>query len=404
MTEQATNSPKLLWHSNAPQVATGYGQQTALFLPKLKDAYDLACSCFYGIEGHIAAWRGIPLLPAIGTDHGNETIRAHASMFFDGDDTDGLVVTLSDVWIYNPAIWSRLNVASWCPVDHEPAPDPVVDYFRASGAVPIAMSRFGERELREAGLDPLYVPHGVDTAAYRPVDDARAQTEMPEDAFIVGMVAANKGNPSRKGFPEAFSAFAALREQHADAMLYLHTEATGRYSDGVNLPDLAERCGIPKEALLYCDQYRAVHFPFPPERMAAVYSSLDVLLMPSYGEGFGIPTVEAQACGVPVIVSDFSAQPELVGAGWKVSGERHFTPIKSWQIRPDPADILESLRLAYALSDAERAKAAREAREFALGYDATKVADEFLLPALSEARARLKRRADEQAPMTVAAR
>jgi glycosyltransferase involved in cell wall biosynthesis len=31
------------------------------------------------------------------------------------------------------------------------------------------------------------------------------------------------------------------------------------------------------------------------------------------GEGFGIPAVESQACGTPVIVSDFSAQPELIG-------------------------------------------------------------------------------------------
>jgi glycosyltransferase involved in cell wall biosynthesis len=44
-----------------------------------------------------------------------------------------------------------------------------------------------------------------------------------------------------------------------------------------------------------------------------MYSAADVQLLTSMGEGFGIPAVEGQACGTPVIVSDFTAQPELIG-------------------------------------------------------------------------------------------
>jgi len=49
------------------------------------------------------------------------------------------------------------------------------------------------------------------------------------------------------------------------------------------------------------------------EDMPAVYSMAGALLFPSYYESFGIPLVEAMACGCPVITSSAPACPEVVG-------------------------------------------------------------------------------------------
>jgi glycosyltransferase involved in cell wall biosynthesis len=389
-----TDKPKLLWHSNAPWSPTGYGQQTSLFLRALKGHYNLSLSAFYGLEGSILPWNGIPVFPGIGMTHGNETIRAHADKFF-GDLRGGTVFTLMDVWVLDPAIWRELNVLSWTPVDHDPVPPPVAGFFHSAGAVPVAMSRFGEGKLREAGLDPLYVPHGIDTKTYRPYPkaEARERTGMPKEAFIVGMVAANKGNPSRKCFAEAFQAFKAFHDRHKDARLYLHCEMTGLF-DGVNLPDLLENVGVPLSAVMFVDQYRAVHYPYDHDTMANIYSSMDVLLLASAGEGFGIPVVEAQACGTPVIVSDFSAQPELVGAGWMVSGRTTYSPIKAWQFLPDVDDIVDALGRAY---NRDEDLCAKRAREFAVQYDVQQVLKEHMLPTLEAGFARF----EEQRPVTV---
>ena len=51
----------------------------------------------------------------------------------------------------------------------------------------------------------------------------------------------------------------------------------------------------------------------PPAHLPALYASADLFLFPSLAEGFGLPPVEAMACGTPVLVSDHGALPEVTG-------------------------------------------------------------------------------------------
>jgi hypothetical protein len=192
----------------------------------------MAISSFYGLEGAPIIWEGIPVLPGLGGQFGDDWLLKHAERFFGGDAKDGIVVTLMDVWVLDPSFMRKMNCAAWVPVDHEPVPQKVVNYFTNSGAVPIAMSRFGERMLGR--LDPLYVPHAVDCKVYQP-HDRKAMRELvgiPEDTFVVGMVAANKGRPSRKGFVQAFQAFAKFLETHENSILYLHTMMSPQLAGG----------------------------------------------------------------------------------------------------------------------------------------------------------------------------
>jgi glycosyltransferase involved in cell wall biosynthesis len=109
--------------------------------------------------------------------------------------------------------------------------------------------------------------------------------------------------------------------------------------------------------------------------------------------------LEAQACGVPVIVSDFSAQPELCGSGWLVTGRKVYTPMRSWQFLPDVDDIVDALRQAYDMPEAAHKRMGKKAREFALPYDITKVMDQHMLPALAE----VERRFAARKPQTLKA-
>lgn len=50
--------------------------------------------------------------------------------------------------------------------------------------------------------------------------------------------------------------------------------------------------------------------------LAAIYSLADLFVYPSLYEGFGMPPLEAMACGTPVIVSNVSSLPEVLGEPW----------------------------------------------------------------------------------------
>lgn len=383
---------KLIFHSNGPHAATGYANQCSLICPKLVEAgYDVKISSFYGIEGNVVDFQGIPVLPSVGGTFGMESLPHHVERFF-GDPKGGLVVTLADVWVFDAEACRQWNTVCWTPVDHEPVQPRVARFFRHSHAVPVAMSRPGQFALQE--FDPLYVPHAIDTKQLLPLgrELARKRLGIPQDAFLIGMVAANKGNPSRKSFVPVLEAFAEVRARHENAILYLHTDIVGEWTGGVPLPQVMEALDLPEASIKFADQYRIRYEPVPTRLMALLYSAMDVLANPSTGEGFGIPILEALACGTPVVGCDFTAMRETVGVGWRVGGWRHWTPQGSWQLTPSVEDLVQAFEECFALSPKERAEMALNARKFALRYDVNTVMDDFMLPALEEAERRFARR------------
>jgi glycosyltransferase involved in cell wall biosynthesis len=58
---------------------------------------------------------------------------------------------------------------------------------------------------------------------------------------------------------------------------------------------------------------RIVFHPMPDEHLPLIYSLADVFVFPSLSEGFGLPPLEAMACGTPVVASNISSIPEVVG-------------------------------------------------------------------------------------------
>jgi glycosyltransferase involved in cell wall biosynthesis len=383
---------KILWHSVAPWTPSGYGQQTELFTKRFRAAgHDIALSCLYGLEGNMREVDGFKCYPTDITRYGKHLLRLYAQDHGGGNSDDVQIITLQDVWTWVstnaraggiPADFDGLRIAAWTPIDHDPAPPLVLEALDRYKVTPIAMSRFGEQQLRDHGFDPLYVPHGVDTNVYRPHEDPRELKKamgLDPDVFVVGMVAANmQQNPPRKAFPQVFQAFAQFHAQHPDSFLYVHCETLGMF-EGINLPQLAAACGIPAGAFGGVAQDKYLVGTITQPQMASVYSIMDVLANPSYGEGFGIPIIEAQACGVPVIVTDWTSMPELCGAGWKVQGDRWWDSFHtSFFMCPSVYEIVDALEQSYEA----RGTLGEQAREFALQYDADRVMLDYWIPVL----------------------
>ena len=83
--------------------------------------------------------------------------------------------------------------------------------------------------------------------------------------------------------------------------------------------------------------------------IAQLFRESDVLLHTSYGEGFGMALLEAQACGLPVIATRFSAMNEMTfDASQKVDGRYTTTAhYANWMI-PDVDEIVEALERLHA--------------------------------------------------------
>ena len=83
------------------------------------------------------------------------------------------------------------------------------------------------------------------------------------------------------------------------------------------------------------DQYRYTSGLISEADLCDWYDAIDVLLGSTYAEGFGLPIVEAMACGTPVITTKCSSMEELNPDGLQVDGEPFYNGVhRAWWIRP----------------------------------------------------------------------
>jgi glycosyltransferase involved in cell wall biosynthesis len=114
--------------------------------------------------------------------------------------------------------------------------------------------------------------------------------------------------------------------------------------------------------------------------LAGIYSACDVGLTTSLGEGFGLATVEFQACGVPVITSNFAASAELAGPqSWLVDGQPLWDATQdAWFNTPSIPSIVEALEKAYKVRGQDTSATVKWAQQYA----SERVYDTFWRPIL----------------------
>lgn len=356
---------------------TGYGTQSAQVLRRLrKRGHPLTIQANYGHQGHVGKWEGARVFPVGYEAWSHDVMFEHYRRVRKESSSPLAFMTLCDVWVLKGTAWDDMDaVVSWVPIDHAGLPPAVEAWLVKDQVRPVAMSKHGSAAMEARGIDHVYIPHALEKHWAPSV----MERDPFDGRFVVTIPNANKGVlPSRKAWGENLLAFSMFAKSRPDALLYLHTDATGSGA-GIDLLSLVRAAGISRDQVMFVDQYD-YRMGVSDETMAALYTRSDVLLSATAGEGFGLPVLEAQGCGTPVIVSNFSAQPELVGDGWIVEVQPQWNPTQlAWFATPLVHSIVKALEEAY---ERPRATVSEEAVEFAKGYAADKVFQEGWVPLL----------------------
>lgn len=228
-----------------------------------------------------------------------------------------VVVILQDPWNipeYLRAITATLPTSTPCP--------PIVGWIAVDGenqrsapqlnrlAAVATWTDFAAKELRTRGYAGRLeiVPLGVDLNLFQPRDRAQSRRQVLGDAvssqvgegFVVGVVGRNQ---PRKRLDLTLDYFAHWVQSKGikDAYLLMHVGPTG--DRGFDLHALADYHGL-RGRIFMSDP--GLGAGLPADVMPTLYSAMDALVTTSQGEGWGLPELEAMACGVPVMAPDWS--------------------------------------------------------------------------------------------------
>ena len=157
----------------------------------------------------------------------------------------------------------------------------------------IAISNFTKKEIiRLLGIEEnkiVVIHHGVDHSNYKPLDKEKSRIHLglDPDARYILVVSSNLVQKRMDIVKKVFDEIRRIRDD-----VYLLKAGYGEMLRGERIVNVGK---------------------IPEKDMPILYNAANVYFHPSEYESFGLPILEAMACGVPVITSNKASIPEIVG-------------------------------------------------------------------------------------------
>jgi len=214
---------------------------------------------------------------------------------------------------------------------------------------------WGKRIFTANGFDSAridVVPEGVDPTLFNP--GAAATEAFPKAPFK--FLAIGRWE-RRKGMADLIRAFDREFGDRDDALLVLAGLYAGR-------PDLDLGAELRALRLRRPERLKIVPPVAAHAMVAGIYTACDAFVAPARAEGWGLPVIEAMACGLPAIVTGYSGPTEFIDAhAWRIDHrlvpvdepyfERADGDLGLWA-EPDWEHLRHLMRLLYETRDAAR--------------------------------------------------
>jgi glycosyltransferase involved in cell wall biosynthesis len=269
--------------------------------------------------------------------------------------------------------WILMPTVDSCPQQEE-----WIDTFLNANAI-FTYSDWGAEVLNKQSSGKINyidtVSPGIDCDVFKPKNrnKIRESFGIPQDSIVIGSVMRNQ---KRKLIPELLTTFKKvldnLKENNQENLskklfLYLHTS----YPDmGWDIPELLRQSGLANKVLftylcrnckdVTCSKFqgpnkictkchnKTCNFPsvtdgVTSESLSNIYNIFDLYVQYSICEGFGMPQVEAGACGVPIATVNYSAMCDIVNKlnayPIKIKSEFKELETKAIRVYPDNDDL-----------------------------------------------------------------
>ena len=178
---------------------------------------------------------------------------------------------------------------------------------QAAEAIIINSQSLRTEILRHLEVDPAklrLIPEAVDHDLFKPGDAGAARAQIKSYGVAKPFVLFVSSLWPYKNCDGLIRAFAHAKAALGDRQLVVI--GPGRDEKyAASLPTLAAELGIADDVLFLGGM--------PLSETVAFYQAADVFAYPSFNETFGLPILEAMACGCPVVTSDTTAMPETAG-------------------------------------------------------------------------------------------
>ncbi len=203
----------------------------------------------------------------------------------------------------------------------------------------------------ESGVDfdkVQIVPNGINQEIFTPNGPSQSLGERSFTFLYVGGTIFRKGiDVLLETYMKAFTAF--------DKVQLLVKDMGG---DSFYQGQTAEQYIVKLQRIPNAPKISYLDATLTDEQMAELYRSCDVFVSPYRGEGFSLPSLEAMACGLPVIVTQGGATDDFVddsvgwfipasrrSIGWSISG--HELVDEGFLLEPNAESLAETLRYCY---------------------------------------------------------
>jgi D-inositol-3-phosphate glycosyltransferase len=305
--------PNLLWVGDH-SCHTGFAKSSEQTLAVLKEHYNIAVVAL-NYHGDPHPDYGYPIYPACPVWAGNDLFglkRVHDLCLEQKPD---IVVVQNDPWnvpAYLEAIPPNVPTLASMPVDGK---NFSVARLLTGLDLAIFWTEWAQKEAKNGGFlgASQVIPLGVDLSMFYPEPRvvARKTVELPDklhDAFLVGNV--NRNQP-RKRLDLTVRYFCEWVKDNniKDAYLCMHVAPTG--DSGWNIGQLMHYYGLYNRLILFTP--KNLFYGATEDWMRSLYNCFDVMVTTTLGEGWGLPTIEGMACGVPQVVPTWAALGDWCG-------------------------------------------------------------------------------------------